>query len=434
MEIDRSNDTQSGIEEGEVEDSREGQMLYSGAVKKSLLQTQERKFKETDMQWAEHVIEKMVRDLKDPFVEKEWHYRQILEALKNEELLYRLIIYKLCTTPTVHEMPKAIQLKFKHQDRNFFRTFTRNTKIIPAHQLEIEAMINKAIQNYKGKHSITVTNKEIRDQINNKVRQKLAIQHITNSRFKKNSQEITKVINYCIGFMKLSDGLQGDALWKTANKAIQDTLLPLPEKPENILENVRELLLFEIPIKNKDNLRAILAALRKVYTLAQLSDKYFTKLELLPENSWKVCEEVKGLFSIIERKDLRKVYGYIQQQAEFYKQKEDLPESYFRLLEKKKPLLLMPQELDRKYKEMFPIDLARFNKSIKEISDILRKTYFFKFIPNDFLIQKPRLPRDVKKIITQSKYSFLIEDKEEAVAFIKEISARYNSTILYQVI
>ena len=83
-------------------------------------------------------------------------------------------------------MPKAIQLKFKHQDRNFFRTFTRNTKIMPANQIEFETMIDKAIQNYKGKHSITVTNKEIRDQINNKVRQKLAIQYITNSRFKKN--------------------------------------------------------------------------------------------------------------------------------------------------------------------------------------------------------------------------------------------------------
>ncbi|RIB26633.1 hypothetical protein C2G38_2030063 [Gigaspora rosea] len=138
---------------------------------------------------------------------------------------------------------------------------------MPAHQIKFEAMIDKMIQNYKGKHSIIVTNKEIRDQINNKVRQKLPIQYITNSSFKKNPQKITKVLNYCLEFMKLPEDLQGDIVWKTVNKAIQNTLLPLPEKPEDIPEDAKELLLFENSIKNKGNLRAILAALRKVIAL-----------------------------------------------------------------------------------------------------------------------------------------------------------------------
>ncbi|RIB03168.1 hypothetical protein C2G38_2049484 [Gigaspora rosea] len=206
---------------------------------------------------------------------------------------------------------------------------------MPAHQIEFEAMFDKAIQNYKGKHSITVTNREIRDQINSKIRQKLAIQHITNSRFRKNPQEITKVLNYYIGFMKLPKGLQDEIVWKTVNKAIQTTLLLLPEKPKNIPEKVRELLPFEIPIKNKSNLRSLLAALRKVYTFAQLPDEYFTELEPLPDNPWELREEVKGLFSIIDRKDLRKVYGYKQRLAEHYKWEEDLLESYFSLPKKK---------------------------------------------------------------------------------------------------
>ncbi|RIB19174.1 hypothetical protein C2G38_2307854 [Gigaspora rosea] len=317
MEIDEQNDTQSETHETEVEKRANKQMSYSGAVKKSMPQRRERKFKEIDMQWADHVIEKLVQ----------------------------------------------------------------------------------------------------------------TIQHITNSRFRKNPQEITKVLNYCIGFMKLPEGLQSETVWKTVNKAIQTTLLLLPEKPEDIPEDVRELLPSEIPIKNRSNLRSLLAALRKVYTFAQLPDEYFTELEPLPDNPWELREEVKGLFPIIDRKDLRKVYGYKQRLAEYYKWEGDLSEFYFRLPKKKIPLPLTLQELNHKYKAMFPIDLTRSNKTIKEISDMLRETYFFKFIPNDFFIQKPRLPRDVKRIITQSKYNFPIEDKEEAIRFIEEISVRYNFTI-----
>ncbi|KAF0555246.1 hypothetical protein F8M41_017633 [Gigaspora margarita] len=58
IEINELDNTQLGIEEEAVADSRERQMLYSRAVKKSLPQTRVKNFKETDMQWAEHVIEK----------------------------------------------------------------------------------------------------------------------------------------------------------------------------------------------------------------------------------------------------------------------------------------------------------------------------------------------------------------------------------------
>ncbi|CAG8751875.1 43237_t:CDS:2 [Gigaspora margarita] len=50
MEIDGSNDTQLETDKDKVKDLREGQMSYSRAVKKSLLQIRERKFKEIGMQ------------------------------------------------------------------------------------------------------------------------------------------------------------------------------------------------------------------------------------------------------------------------------------------------------------------------------------------------------------------------------------------------
>jgi len=40
---------------------------------------------------------------------------------------------------------------------------------MPVHQREFDEILNLAITNYKGKHNITVTNREIRDQINRKV-------------------------------------------------------------------------------------------------------------------------------------------------------------------------------------------------------------------------------------------------------------------------
>ncbi|RIB05054.1 hypothetical protein C2G38_2220706 [Gigaspora rosea] len=56
MEIDEQNDMQSETHETEVEERRNEQMSYSGAVKKSMPQRRERKFKEIDMQWADHVM------------------------------------------------------------------------------------------------------------------------------------------------------------------------------------------------------------------------------------------------------------------------------------------------------------------------------------------------------------------------------------------
>ncbi|RIB03167.1 hypothetical protein C2G38_2049483 [Gigaspora rosea] len=57
MKIDEQNDMQSETCETEVEEQRNEQMSYSGTVKKSMPQKQERQFKEIDMQWADHVME-----------------------------------------------------------------------------------------------------------------------------------------------------------------------------------------------------------------------------------------------------------------------------------------------------------------------------------------------------------------------------------------
>ena len=130
------------------------------------------------------------------------------------------------------------------------------------------------MENYKGKNSVTYTNREIRNQINIKVRQKLAIQWLTSQKIRKNLKEIAKNINYCMGFMKIADGIKGEKVWEIVNEAIEDTLEKLLETPNEIPEEIRNILPFELPVRNRGNLRATLAALRKIYKFARLPEEY----------------------------------------------------------------------------------------------------------------------------------------------------------------
>ena len=115
-----------------------------------------------------------VKEIK--FDETEWYYAEVIEVFKDEEKLKKFIIYKLQTKLAQHVIPVAIAFKFKHTDRNFFRTFTRNKMIMPIYQKEYEAILESATDNYKGKNSVTFANREIRNQINTKIKQKIAIQ------------------------------------------------------------------------------------------------------------------------------------------------------------------------------------------------------------------------------------------------------------------
>ena len=139
------------------------------------------------------------------------------------------------------------------------------------------------MENYKEKNSVIYTNRKIRNQINIKVRQKLAIQWLTSQKMRKNLKEIAKNINYCMGFMKIADRIKGEKVWEIVNEAIEDTFEKLPETPNEIPEEIRNILPFELSVKNRGNLRAILAALRKIYKFARLPEEYLVQLEpLLP--------------------------------------------------------------------------------------------------------------------------------------------------------
>ncbi|KAF0531201.1 hypothetical protein F8M41_011901 [Gigaspora margarita] len=95
---------------------------------------------------------------------------------------------------------------------------------------------------------------EIKNQINTKARQKIVIQWLTSKKIRKNPKEIARDINYCMGFMKIEEGIKGEEVWKIVNEVIEDTLVPIPETPEEVPQEIKSILPFELPVKNRGNL------------------------------------------------------------------------------------------------------------------------------------------------------------------------------------
>ena len=62
---------------------------------------------------------------------------------------------------------------------------------------------------------------------------------------------------------------------------------------------------------------------------------------------------------------------------------------------------------------------------MREISQILREHYHFKYIPNYFFKQKPKLLIDPQKIFTTNKYTFSITDNNIAKEFVQDIATKY---------
>ncbi|RIB12385.1 hypothetical protein C2G38_2200825 [Gigaspora rosea] len=251
---------------------------------------QRRKREPTDMAWAD-LVEKMCD----------------------------FLIHKLESKPTTHVIPPAIAAKFRYLDREFFRTFTRNKWLTPAHQKEFDEIFN-----------------------------------LTENR------------------NKLHDKLQDE------EEAAGDSLKRLPEDPAEL--------------------------------------KY----------------DLGKLFPVKDRKKLKEVIRMKRSLAEYYTWEGKLPETYFKLPEKKLPLPTTPQDLSSRFREFFPIDLAKSEKSMREVVDMLRKDYYFKVIPNDYFIQKRRLPREPSKIQINTTYVYPIEDPIQAKKFIEEASLKYN--IVYPIL
>jgi len=172
------------------------------------------------------------------------------------------IQHKLTTLPTEHAIPNAISLKFFHRDPAFFKSFTNNKRTTPAHQTEYSNLLTQAIDTYKSKNNIILTNKATRDAIQSKLRQKIAIDYLTNLNFRHmEPYHVSQMIKYCRNFSKAKLIENPKAIQDTTNQAYDSLKKILPETPQKIDTETVEILPFNLPITKRSQTGIIVKAL-----------------------------------------------------------------------------------------------------------------------------------------------------------------------------
>ena len=375
--------------------------------------------------WSSQISNELQKRQNKPFDFILWHNDAIIDSFTSEEKFATFINYKLKVLPSTEIIPNAIKLKFKHHDTSFFRSFSRTKANQPAHQTEFMTLFNNALERYKRYHNVLVTNRHNRDQIYDKLKRQLALDHITNlDMIKTKPHDLTRAIYYAIGFARISCALTFEKMRQIIITVIDEQKLPLPESPANIPEDIKSMLPFKLPIEDRTETRSIVAALRKIYTFESLPDAYFEwALVPIPLDYKDLHPSLPKFFPIRYERQLKNL-GYYRSQLKQYYIFERIPPNYFDLPPPKPPLPSTPQELDHRIRNMFPFT-PNDTEDFKRHVEILRSYYKFKRIPNDFITPKSRLPDDPKKIKTNLAYDFPIADKDLAKHFISEIQNRY---------
>src|SRR6185437_11654938 len=169
----------------------------------------------------------------------------------------------------------------------------------------------------------------------------------------------------------------------------------------------------------------VVCALRAIYKFEKLPENYIDdKREMLLKDPSKLKKECGKFFPVMDRSKLKLVNKRKQELRKYYFFTK-LPESYFILLPKKQELLLAYQELTPSLRKMFTF-CSRDGEDFKEHVKELRKVYAFKYLPNNYLINKRRLPVNPQDLGINVKEGFSIKNKEEALSFIQAIPSYYR--------
>ncbi|RIB23068.1 hypothetical protein C2G38_2172332 [Gigaspora rosea] len=179
-------------------------------------------------------------------------------------------------------------------------------------------------------------------------------------------------------------------------------LVPLPDTPELIPEMFQNLLPFKLPIKDRKETGQIVRAMRQVFTFTQLPEEYFAnQLIPLPEKPEELEDEWRNLFPISNPKELRNIREHLTELRTRYTFKW-LLDSYFDLPERKPPLPSTPQMLNTEIAYAFPFTPKDRSDFIRHL-DLLREYYEFKKIPNDYIKHKEHLPQHPSDIKLRKK-------------------------------
>ncbi|CAG8844994.1 1255_t:CDS:1, partial [Gigaspora margarita] len=133
---------------------------------------------------------------------------------------------------------------------------------------------------------------------------------------------------------------------------------PLPDSPDLIPEHITEFLPFALPIYDRKQTRAVVAALKKIFSFTQLPSSYFyNNKDPLPLDPSDLIDILKGQFLITDYDSLS-CLSELRASLKRYYHFTRIPLLYFDLPvpERKEPLPLTSQELPLNLCQLFLLD------------------------------------------------------------------------------
>jgi hypothetical protein len=288
---------------------------------------------------------------------------------------------------------KNILNKIEARDRNFFKTFTNNPLIQPAHQKEYDLFTNEYISNYKSTYNLKFVNRATKSKIKCLINKILFIVFIRSSLTSEAPYyQIAAWLDY--GFNWFIDPkrekIKFEEISFNCKKLIRDNLPDLPISPSDISWAARASLPSSLPVNKRKFIRGTIDSLRRYYKFETLPDDYISLKEVLPDDPSNLNDSCKDLFPITQRSDLTHLKDLRIKLAEFYSIPSKLPEKYFDLPQQQ----ALPDnyhDLPHELAILFPV--INDPLEIGNVSKTLRNhNFLFRFLPNDYIATKRHLP------------------------------------------
>ena len=145
------------------------------------------------------------------------------------------------------------------------------------------------------------------------------IDHLLNTNFQKCSKyQIYQELKYARNFIKAEKIEDYTTIQKAIEETISAKLQELTENLNLISEEIQNILPFELPIKKRSQIAAIVNILRIIYNFSQLSEIYFKELPQLPKELYDLLMEIRYAFPMHSRNQLQQLRYHVQKLRDNY--------------------------------------------------------------------------------------------------------------------
>jgi hypothetical protein len=324
----------------------------------------------------------------------------------------------------------AIFTKIERRDRSFFRSFTNDPSIMPAHQQEYGTYIEEYHKNYQKAFNISYINKSTKKKIRVIVNKALFIaflrsDRLNNAKFYEIAMWLEYGFNYFIDPQR--ERISYDQIVSECQNLIYNTLPQLPDDPSQLPMNIIIKLPATLPIKSSSDIGPTASILRTYYKFTQMSNKYIISKTPLPNNPEDLQDSHKDFFPVRSRIQLTKLKEAVNALKEDYLVPSKLPDEYFNL---PPPKIRLPgdfRDLPLHLSQMFPIldSPEELKKAVKILRD---NDYALTKIPKDYIIQKRILP-PAYWFSENNERTLPITDQQEADTFISDLRTKFRFSL-----